>query len=1177
MIFSSKSLIPINKKNDIEKTRFLDEGLSLYQIILSLVLDPKRKNSTIEGRNEILKKLNDTFGNDSHLIRLYPIFDNFLDINNIYFNELMDAIDKNKDELANKINGINKEPNYKDIDLFFILFKNKDVCKAFVDFVKNETELINILFLLVNNDYDIDKNEKEVLISSLINFLKKYIDTFSFIPDFIDTDKNQFFEEIGDYIKNNNDFLMTFLELIKDNKNLLKIINKTIDDISIQQMCNYAYKNIEEIEYIYEICNNDTELLEALTTLIGKNEDKEFLIEYLLSNEVLSRYPNLISSIIGMGMNLVLGEADADSFFDLLFNMTKGATKAFLKTDYDRIDREISKECLGLINYTILGNFSFDNNLKLSKNISKFFVYKSLIDTTKNPNDLLTYDNCLKKPPILEVFDIKNIQDFGVVPAFILATLDDTVNGKKNEFKNTTQLEKCYFVSSICLPQGIDSGKNKDTYLHCTEEDYSHLFKYIFNIFFDTSNIEIKPVVIKKNQSKTEKINGWIIGFVKLLPFYILLVPFILYIIIIIFKKGNNEEEENNNKDNSKDQIENEGNKKRKNSRWIIYIDEFFNFLNNGEELFNFELIKTKCYDNKGINNNYIGGLLGISIILTILGQIYLILYNLPMKEFGQQNFFNLFNSPLYILFFIGLRYSPRIIFSCSGYILSLKYLSYINKDLNHYFFNFISRQIYKYLMLILIILFMRHSYYHLVTLFGIRPIFELFNQNVLMIPESTKDFLLCLLTLKSFQYNKIDSRVRHYLTDFFWMPINEIFFFIFGAILIKIGYKFKLKIDYAILFLIISLYLGKIGWYYYVYKKEKIYTTLYYYMFDYGDFMLNPIFNLSYYLIGMYFGLLNFCKEKGVSFTIEKEENINNDEDQNENENENNKDEIMEDFSDNNRKTFGSNDSFIGNLGELKDDLNSIKNEENDKNSLDQRRKYSSKEKKSKELVESLINKKKGNKSINNSILNVSKDVIDIIKNMPFLKLPAKIRDKHLNSNYCIYFLVIIFSLIILFLACIHFIFIAIYKEPNITLKSILKELSLENIITNKILNHIYLFDIELVVLSVQWGFSAVYTMAETNSIISFFGHKYWLFCNKFYFSFILVCNATILFIFYESETVVKLNSYNLLLFFFIDTIFIFAFTLILYITVELPLKRIFKYLLSNDYEIKFQEEDKN
>ena len=47
--------------------------------------------------------------------------------------------------------------------------------------------------------------------------------------------------------------------------------------------------------------------------------------------------------------------------------------------------------------------------------------------------------------------------------------------------------------------------------------------------------------------------------------------------------------------------------------------------------------------------------------------------------------------------------------------------------------------------------------------------------------------------------------------------------------------------------------------------QKEIYYSTLYYYLLDYGKFMLNPLFNLPCYLIGMYFGLINYSVQKGI------------------------------------------------------------------------------------------------------------------------------------------------------------------------------------------------------------------------------------------------------------------------------------------------------------------------
>ena len=768
--------------------------------------------------------------------------------------------------------------------------------------------------------------------------------------------------------------------------------------------------------------------------------------------------------------------------------------------------------------------------------------------------------------------------------------MDNAYGKKKNKYKVGTQLEDCYYVSSICLPQGVKNKTNQKIYNYCTDEDYSHLLRYIFSNFLDLNETEINAFAMKRGAKITDKISWWKIAFAKLIPFYIIIVPLILYIILSFSKK--NKYKPKKKEEHSESLIDDANNREQENSniielrnrqsnpRWVIYLDEFFNFNNNGKELFNFESKITICNNTNGLK--YIGGLMGVSILLTILGQIYLILYNLPMKDFGKSNFYSLYKKFFYSFFFIGLRYSPRILFSCSGYMLSFKFLSFIEKDSNRYFYKFFGRHFFKYIILVIIILFGRHSYYPLISIIsGIQPINELFNENVLSIPKKSSEFFLSLLTINSFVINKIENRVQHYLTDFFWMPINEIIFFIIGTILISIGYKYKLRVDYFIIILAIVLYIFKIASYYCYYNfKEEIYTTLYYYMFDYGELMLSPFFNLSYYLIGMYFGLINYTVEKGVTSLYRENmyKFIHNEIDNKEKEEKEEIDEKEEKEEIIHRRNSFRNES-IYQLGELDDEENELNKSQS--NSRKQRKSIEHKE--IVNIEDTIINKKKVKKNkmkeINNNI-NANQELAKEIKAMPFLISPVLIKNWHskrTDKKYFFYILVIILSSIIIFFTTIHYYIMHYFKEKisdteDVPMRKILLKLSLEKVVCNKFLNFIYLMDIELVVLFVQWGFFIL--LLKQHFIIEFFNHIYWTFFNKFYFSFLLSCNSVILYIFYESETVVKLNAFNLWLYYFISTVFIFVVTIIIYITIELPLKKISKYLFSNNYKISFGEQ---
>ena len=761
---------------------------------------------------------------------MQKLLEDFISLDNIYFNETVDALIKQKDDLSNDLGRMIDPNSY--LEFAVILMRYQDIINPILSYLKENPDFLEALFLIPGY-YDIDKNEEEGIMENVTIFLKKYVDIIDIVPGILsdfDLDENKinftsFYTSLINYAEKEQNFTLDFIGLFANNRNLTKIINKSLENINedntVMKICDFIYEHPDKIKELYEICKNDSEVVKIIPQVISNIKDKSKLIYLLFTNENILNHPDLINIIVSMGLSFIESQESAGNFVDLLVQIVQGVVSAFAHNNKNQVEKELSGKCIQFINYTMLAH-DFDGNDGLSANISKFFVYKAIIDTTKSSNDLLTHDNCLKKPPILKDINIDDLDDLGVVPAFIIATMDDSAGENKNKYKISTQIEETYNVVSLCLPKGIDNGRNRGIYLHCTDDEYSKIMGYLFNIFSDTTKTEIKAISIKKDQKMTEKFSAWTIAFGKLVPFYIILLPFILYIILLACKKDIRRKNENHNERlesddlqniNDREQIE-PGIERRNNPRWIIYLNAFFNLIDNAKELFNFENKVTNINNINGLK--YIGGLMGISIVLTILGQIYLILYNLPMKDFGPANFYNLFTNIFYIFFFMGLRYSPRIIFSCSGFTLSFKYIAFIDKESNKYFLKFIFRHFFKYLILLLIILFARHSYYHLSTLFfDIQPIYELFNQNVLMVPEEISNFIFSLLFVKSFQFNKIDSRVRHYLTDYFWMPINEIIFFTFGTIFITIGYKYKLRIDFGIIIIVISLYIGKIAYYY--------------------------------------------------------------------------------------------------------------------------------------------------------------------------------------------------------------------------------------------------------------------------------------------------------------------------------------------------------------------------
>ena len=881
-----------------------------------------------------------------------------------------------------------------------------------------------------------------------------------------------------------------------------------------------------------------------------------------------------------------------------------------------------SSKCFDLIVNKIIYDY-----IKKKKDLGSLVVYFSntLLGFFINKNNYFNFNNCLQKsetiPSLASEGNPLNIHPI----YFYLLVIDDLSYNKK--LKYSTFFEKYFFSYGICF---IESGiimDNKvvdkiDENYFCEANDYVKIITLVLDILTDMNNITMEYFVLRDAHDNTPKK----IIQLHLIPFYILIIPLFIRFLLFIFKRmiiknkpkgiiyhvstsslSDDDDDKSKNNEELSGSIggESDINNKKDNKqniipKWYKIITDIFSFEKNSKELFNFNV------NNKSINNvlglSYITSIIGISMILTVIGQTYFILFNSPIKNFGVWNFYETIYCLPYIMIFIGLRYSPRIIFSCSGYTLSYKYLSFIREKPKCYLITFLLLESHKYFLLILMVLFVKYSFYH-IQIFASEnsPGWELFKIKILYNQKTKWDILINFLTFK-IQDIKIDhQRFNQDLFDYFWMPLNEVFFFIFGTILISLGHSLKLKIDYIIIVLILLLYVGKIT--YYKLYSEEMYTTLYYYLFEYGKLMLNPIFNLSYFLIGMYFGLINYSIQKGVN-----EANIFSDYYKILNIRETDKEE-PQGQNITNFEYFKSKKSIERNSINFFDDNfeeeigNELKAEKSELDDLDNdtyKKSNTSKHSRPKiNLLQNDINEEdnifdiKNIRKSTNNILKPnmhSKDSImsnksfSEIKDMPFLIVPTNIVNlvrRTITSWFYIFLLILFPLLIMIFILAIYY-FICKYsnieKVDNNNENEYWEKLSLHKIITNKILNIFYLIDIEIVVLSVQLGFFFLF-MKGQETINGFFSHIYWSFFSKSYFSFILVLSPVILFNFYDNDSVIKLNTFTIYLYSSINLFIIFFVTILIYGYLELPCKKILKFFIRN-YEIiddQIDEEDEN
>ena len=1026
-------------------------------------------------------------------------------------------------------------------------------------------------------------------LADVFKFLRKKLgnildEVFSFIFNMIKIYKNkdEMFDTITEFLIKNHDNYDKIKEVMKDGK--IKALYNILIDISdpiLNHTKNIILGNDEFLEMFLNIIE-DTDSLILGTEILKKINDFNFIKEKMVG--FLSRIVNANSSMV---------EPLTYFFFELIFNVTNNndelsvmafsALQMFLKNIFEGLNytQNIEGDCRALFEYTYFDDSKSDKSL--------FFLYlqKYLFDSSRNKGNFLPFDNCMD-----DNVNISTRLEYNISPAYIIGILNEYQQKDSNQ--NSSFYFKYNYLKGYCFPFAYKNETQKKKKIPmCSDEEYKAIFLALFHFYSNISDINITAFSINKSNIYPSPLED----FFGVLGILILAFPILIYIFLLISgniiankqKKINKIDKTNKNLKTKKNRLIEVNNERKKKKiiypRWYQYLNEFFNIKKNGNELFNFSL-NTNYNNFKGMT--YIKGMIGIFSILTIFGQTFIALFNLPTKSYGIWDYYLTMSSFFYFFLYIAYRYSPRILFSCSGYTLIYKYLCYIEQDQRLYFLKFVFLQSYKYILLIFIIIIIRFPLYYIVFLIrqSKRPTWEIFKYFI----DNDKKFFMRFFTFLIYLDDK-DSSIKQNLIFYFHIPINEILFFIFGTGLISLGYKFKLRIDIIIFALILLIYIIKII----LFLKnhipdEKIYTTIDYYLFKCGLNLIHPIFNLNYFLIGMFFGLINYSIQKGITdlekknyqnvFLLLDSKNINNDDDKEDEEKEKEAQTIKKQrtfsFVEMNTDMSGLNINRVSKTGEplLKTSNNNNK------------------------LYRDFINQGKTNQNrntndINNINTNTNENLEQFIieengkgtkkieyseriKQMPFLIWPIKFSNIHkeYKNKLFLTLIIILAILLVIFFIFAQVLFIVTNIETDLDGKQLVEELSFRKIITTPALNVIFLLDMEIAIFIIHWV-NFVFDFKEFGIIKNFLNHAYWAFFAKSYFSFNLISVTVILFLFYITETSIKFNFSNIILYSFIDLILILLFTIVIYSCFELPLKKVFKFFLKGKEALNNEEDD--
>ena len=505
--------------------------------------------------------------------------------------------------------------------------------------------------------------------------------------------------------------------------------------------------------------------------------------------------------------------------------------------------------------------------------INKTYLYylKLVFDSSKNKNDISTYRDCMRKRYGIKLRK-KDINNYSYVLVFI---------DKRNETQTLNNDDTTYLFA-LCLAYKNDT---------CHDNDYKKIFLTFFENYANTTFKESEITIFSFENTSNEYVYHFI-SFDQIPLYFVILILFLMLFKKWIFKCNycskkekdiEKDKEKKTNEKRNRDTIMSDKSPQPNLSKKTNYqkiFENVFSFFQNIDILFSNEN-EENIYNDTGIS--YIKGMKGLSMIFYLLGTLFFNLYNSPISQKTKRQFYLNLGNFLNSFFYIGLKYSPRILLSCSGYSLFYKLTYYldekteeereerINKEKKHSFihytninmlFTFIIHQIYKYILFLFVLFFMIYTIFNLNLFFiDINPMWVYFENSLI----KTIKFTQLIPLLFGFQAYYFHEKEQQYqIINYFWLVYNEIFYFLITTFILYFVYKKNLPLYGIIIGLFISIEVSK---FIFVYFGYKLNTALIYTFNNYGKFHVTSLMNYPYFLIGVYFSMFNYSMQKRLNY----------------------------------------------------------------------------------------------------------------------------------------------------------------------------------------------------------------------------------------------------------------------------------------------------------------------
>ena len=589
-------------------------------------------------------------------------------------------------------------------------------------------------------------------------------------------------------------------------------------------------------------------------------------------------------------------------------------------TNFD--DLNLNQECKN--NFT-LSIFNEDTS------INEYSYNKFYIDSSNN-KDIHSYQNCLAK----------NNQNINYTYLTVL------INGNKkvyDTFFQKNNLSRGYLIG-LCIFEGCTTSEYKNIILksmellNLTNSDKNNNNSILNNNNTNNSeddNYFISEIEIYNLNCKTSK---GLKKHLEYLPFYII----IIHIFFIIFNNGPlylynifafifcckryiipiRSNKSSNHSLKKKEKKSGQGTlnpltsiRNPSISSLISNIDNFqksVNLLYNINRNFSSLVVykkQSEITNDSGLS--YISGMKGISMIFLLFGSVYTALYNSFLVDTDEKIFFKQLKNVSFSIFYIGIKFAPKLLLCTSGFLLFFKYICFLdgkveteeeikrqrensiyqNQDKNNnsnsnsfykqlkkskeielinrrdlvsfkYVLTFYGMQLNKYLTYLLFTCFIFFSLNRIIIhIYDSLPVWNFFNEKMINSIKKPKYLILPLLTgYKSYLIHEI-SKKDETILDYFYLVFQEIIYFLFSTIVIFIGYKKNLRIDRFFKFIFILLIIFRIAYYIQKGMDDKNYFGFQ----EYGKFYTSIIYDYTFYIIGIHYGMINYVIQKGYSF----------------------------------------------------------------------------------------------------------------------------------------------------------------------------------------------------------------------------------------------------------------------------------------------------------------------